>query len=373
MRFAAFTRERGATTCEDLGTYVADFVDHWVQERVPRQMSGKRRGEIIKEIRNPIEQMLRFEVPGFIGTERRPKPEPFVDIAPQFFPYLREERGLRPGTLLHYAHFLRSFERYLNRIEFGDLRSLSPAVIAAFIAECGATLSKTSVRDACGTLRVFLRYLHRERVLPRNLSATFGSPQVYRLSNIPRSITWDEVRRMLEAVDRRTPIGRRDYAILLLLVTYGLRAREVAALTLDDIDWRSERLRIPERKAGHSTAFPLSSVVGEALIDYLRNGRPDTQERHVFFRVLAPPLPLTFSAVSGRASHYLHLAGIPVSRAGSHTLRHTCVQRLVDADFSLKAIGDYVGHRAPSSTEIYSKVAVETLRKVAMGDGEEVV
>jgi len=336
-------------------------------------MSEKRRAEIIKEIRNPIEQMLRFEVSGFIGTQRRPKPEPFGDIAPHFFTYLREERGLRPATLLHYAHFLRSFERYLNRIDLDDLRSLSPAVIAAFIADCSAALAKTSVRDACGTLRVFLRYLYRERVLPTNLSATFGSPQVYRLSTIPRSITWDEVRRMLEAVDRRTPIGKRDYAILLLLVTYGLRAREVAALTLDDIDWRSERLRIPERKAGHSTAFPLSTVVGEALLDYLKNGRPQTQDRHVFFRVLAPPVPLTFSAVSGRASLYLHRAGVAVSRAGSHTLRHTCVQRLVDADFSLKAIGDYVGHRAPSSTEIYSKVAIETLRKVAIGDGEEVV
>jgi integrase len=178
---------------------------------------------------------------------------------------------------------------------------------------------------------------------------------------------------MLETVERRSPVGKRDYAVLLLLVTYGLRAREVAALTLDDIDWHRERLRIPERKAGHSTAFPLSTVVGDALVDYLRHGRPQTQDRRVFFRVVAPPVPLTFSAISGRASHYLRRAGIDVRRAGSHTLRHTCVQRLVDADFSLKTIGDYIGHRSPSSTEIYSKVALEKLRQVALGNGEEVV
>jgi site-specific recombinase XerD len=195
--------------------------------------------------------------------------------------------------------------------------------------------------------------------------------QFYRLADIPRSISWDEVRRMLEAVDRRAPLGKRDYAILLLLVTYGLRAREVAALTLDAIDWKRERLYVPERKAGHSTAYPLSPMVGEAILDYLQNGRPQTTDRHVFFRVLAPCAPLTWQAIGSRTSYYLHKAGIVVARPGSHTLRHTCVQRLVDAHFSLKTIGDYVGHRSPASTEIYTKVAVETLRELALGPGEE--
>ena len=161
--------------------------------------------------------------------------------------------------------------------------------------------------------------------------------------------------------------------MLLLLVTYGLRAREVAALTLDDLDWRSNRLRIPERKAGHSTAYPLSAVVGDALLDYVKNGRPQTRDRRLFFRAMAPCLPIGHAAVSARAGHYLRKAGIRVARAGSHTLRHTCVQRLVDADFSLKAIGDFVGHRSPASTQSYSKVAVEMLRQVALGDGEDVL
>lgn len=175
---------------------------------------------------------------------------------------------------------------------------------------------------------------------------------------------------MLEAVDRRTETGKRDYAILLLLVTYGLRAQEVATLRLDDIDWARERLLVSERKAGHCTAYPLSTVVGEALLDYLKNARPETAERHIFFRIMAPRLPLNSNAVGARATHYLRKAGIRVRRPGSHTLRHTCVQRLIDAEFPLKTIGDYVGHRSPSSTEIYSKVAVESLREVALGDGE---
>jgi site-specific recombinase XerD len=220
---------------------------------------------------------------------------------------------------------------------------------------------------------VFLRYLHRQGLVARDLSSTVEAPPAYRLATIPRSITWDEVRRMLDTVDQRTVVGRRDYAMLLLLVTYGLRAREVAALTLDDVDWRHDRLRVPERKAGHSTAYPLSPLVGQAILAYLKTGRPTTSSRRVFFRTLAPRQPITHSAVSCRAAHYLRQAGIVVPRPGSHTLRHTCVQRLVDAGWPLKPIGDYVGHRSPSSTEIYSKIAVETLRDVACGDKEEVI
>ena len=135
---------------------------------------------------------------------------------------------------------------------------------------------------------------------------SLGAPRVvYRLSTVPRSITWAEVGTVLAAVDRRTPRGRRDYAILLLLVTYGLRAREISALTLDDIDWKRERLAVPERKAGHSTAFPLSPAVGAALVDYLQHGRPQTNDRHVFFRAAAPVGPVGTAAVSCCARDYL--------------------------------------------------------------------
>jgi site-specific recombinase XerD len=176
---------------------------------------------------------------------------------------------------------------------------------------------------------------------------------------------------MLDQVDRRTVFGRRDYAMLLLMAVYGLRAREVALLTLDDIDWKRDRLHVRGRKAEHSTTYPLAPVVGEAIVDYLRNGRPGVQSRLLFWRHLAPQSPLTQSAVSATASKYLHRAGIPVSRPGSHTLRHACVQRLVDTGFSLKTIGDYVGHRVASSTMIYAKVQVDGLREVALGDGED--
>jgi integrase len=157
------------------------------------------------------------------------------------------------------------------------------------------------------------------------------------------------------------------------LVSYGLRAREVAALTLDDIDWERDRLLVPERKAGHCTAYPLSRIVGEALCIYLEQARPRTEERILFRRAYAPYVAMTHHSVSSRAVYYLRKAGIKVHRPGSHTLRHTCVQRLIDADFSLKSAGDYVGHGSPQSTEIYTKIDVEKLRIMAFSDGEDLL
>ena len=154
---------------------------------------------------------------------------------------------------------------YLHERGLDDLQVLSPVVISGFLTDRGRHFSRSSVVSRCVVLRVFLCYLDREGLVGRDLSHAVDSPRIYRLATVPRSIQWDEVRRMLEVVERRTVVGRRDYAMLLLLVTDGLRAREVAALTLDDIDWSRERLRIPERKAGHSTAYPLSPLVGKAI------------------------------------------------------------------------------------------------------------
>ena len=366
LAFGEFARGRGAGSVRDLPEHVEAFVQFRVSPNCVRP-------RLAKEIRGPVEQMLRVVLVDFEGTGRHRHDLPFADTVPGFFNYLAEERGLRPATILAYRHYLSRLEAFLIGVG-ATVPELSPTLLSAFVTERSrAGLVKSTVRDTCGVLRVFLRYAHREGVVRRDLSDAVEWPQVYRLSTVPRSITWAEVGTMLAVVDRRTPAGKRDYAMLLLLVTYGLRAREVTALTLDDIDWKRERLAVPERKAGHSTAFPLSPVVGAALADYLQHGRPASSDRHVFFRAAAPVRPVGTAAVSACARNYLLRAGIDVPRPGSHTLRHTCVQRLVDDGFALKTIGDFVGHRSAKSTEVYAKVDVENLREVALGDGEQVL
>lgn len=231
--FGEFARERGAVAVADLPVHVEAFVADRVALHAERTQSDR---PMAKEVRGPVEQMLSVVLPGFLCTGRRRHAQPFADVLPGFFDYLVDERGLRPASLLGYRHHLDRFEAYLHRIGVRSLGELSPALLSAFIVErAAAGLAKSTVRDSAGVLRVFLRYAHREGAAT-DLSGVVEWPQLDRLSSIPRSISWEDVNRVLAAVDRRTEAGRRDYAILLLLVTYGLRGRELAALTLDDID-----------------------------------------------------------------------------------------------------------------------------------------
>lgn len=198
------------------------------------------------------------------------------------------------------------------------IRSRLLPVVTAFITTQASHFGRTAMISLASILRVFLRYLHRERILQRDISKLVEIPQRYRLADIPRWISWGSVQDMLDQVDRRTVVARRDYAMLLLMAVYGLRSREVALVTLDDIDWKRDRLHVRGRKAEHSTTYPLAPVVGEAIVGYLRNGRPDVQSRLLFWRHLPPQSPLTHSAVSATASKYLHRAGMLAVR--DHTL-----------------------------------------------------
>ena len=364
--FGDFTHRRGVSDWSELPEHIEPFIEYWLKKHV--KADDPRRWTAARAIRNPIKQLIRLIIPGYIASERSVI-EPFVDSAPDFFSFLRKQRGLQEATIVQYRHYLRRLEDHLRGRGIQALAGLSPAVIGAYITETGRTLDKRSVQSLCSILKVFLRYLYYAGLHARDLSQQIESPRRYRLANLPRSISWGEVRQMLETVDRRTPAGKRDFAILLLLVTYGLRAREVAALTLDDVDWKHERIHIPKRKSGHAAMYPLSLAVGEAVLAYLQHGRPRPHQgtRALFLRAIAPYTPISWNAVSLRAKCSLRKAGIDVPRPGSHTLRHTCVQRLVDAHLPLKTIGDYVGHRTLDATKIYAKVDTERLREVALG------
>jgi integrase/recombinase XerD len=215
VAFAEFARRRGASVAADLPAHVDDFV--------ATRVAAYRRGrDAATEVRGPVEQMLAVVLPGFERTGRAHRELPFGHAVPRFFEYLAAERGLRPESIVSYRHHLARFEAYLDQIGVTGLRELSPAILSAFVAErSGAGLAKTTVRGGCGVLRVFLRYAHREGLLAADLSKAVEWPPAYQLADIPRSISWAEVGLVLGGVDRRAPCGKRDYAILLLLVTYG--------------------------------------------------------------------------------------------------------------------------------------------------------
>lgn len=371
VQFNDFVCAQGVTTWEELPAHVEPFMVQWIQKHGGWCRTLKERTIIRGRGRIPVEQLLRLLVPGFVGTVRPPLVRPFQTSAPDFFNYLREERGLRPGTLHGYEHHLRAFEGYLQRVNAGPLSAMTPALLTPFLTDSAQRLGPGSVKLRSGTLRVFLHYLHRQGIIPTDLSQAVPCGRHYRQATLPRAITWEQVQRALESVDRRAPVGKRDYAILLLLATYGLRAREVVALRLEDLDWPHAQLRVSARKGGHSTIYPLAEAVAEAIIDYLRHGRPPVMDRHLFFTTRAPYRPMPHELVSRRAWVALQAAGIDVRRAGSHTFRYACVQHLVEADVPFKVIGDYVGHRTPASTQRYGKIALHQLRPLVLGEAEE--
>jgi integrase len=190
---------------------------------------------------------------------------------------------------------------------------------------------------------------------------------MYRMETVPRHLPWDAVVRLLEAPDRSSPVGRRDYAILLLLAVYGLRASEVARLTLDDLDWRRSTIRVRRSKRGISGDEPLQPEVGAAIVDYLRHGRPRGSARRLFLRAdgVARPFAST-STIGMMVKRHLFRIGIAPPRSGSHTLRHSYAMHLLRQGFSLEAIGDLLGHWSHGSAFAYTKAAVDDLRCVAL-------
>jgi site-specific recombinase XerD len=375
MHFGRFASQRGAKTLAELPSHVDAFVDEGVRFIKKKRNTKASRRRVRGDLRRPVEQMLALVLPGYKGLGRsRRTTRPFREQLPGFFNYLASERGVGQQTIYNYDCYLLAFQKYLAREAVTSLHDIEPKHLTAFIVERAASGHVMgSLASACSCLRVFLQYAHRERVVSRDLSTVLDTPLLYRLATVPRSISWLEAKTLIASVDRRDATGKRDYALLLLLVTYGLRVKEVAVLQLDDVDWKHDRLRIRNRKVGNTTGYPLTPAVGEALLDYIRNARPTTSDRHIFMRRLAPQQPVSGPAITSRMRTLLQAAGIRVPRPGGQVFRHTCVQRLIDADLPFKAISDYVGHRSTESQGTYAKVSVEALRDVALGYGEDVL
>jgi site-specific recombinase XerD len=249
------------------------------------------------------------------------------------------------------------------------LTQLSIEDIDSFVEAQATRLRRTTRKSMALYLRSFLRYLHGRDLLHRDLSTAIIAPRVYALENIPSALSAEDVAAVLKTARQDgSAKGLRDLAILTLLSTYGLRAGEITALRLDDIDWRREQVRVRHSKTGHETLLPLVKPVGDALLDYLQKGRPKVAAREVFIRARAPYRPFQngSSLYSGIVRH-LERAGVKwQGRHGPHAFRHARAVSLLRAAIPSKVIGDLLGHRASGSTAVYLKLATEDLRKIPL-------
>jgi integrase/recombinase XerD len=188
----------------------------------------------------------------------------------------------------------------------------------------------------------------------------------WKLSTIPRAIPVDQVKLLLASIDRKSPVGRRDYAILLILARLGLRAGEIKTLTLEDLDWQ-EGLITVRGKAGRYSQLPLPADVGEAIADYLRHGRPTASSRCVFLRARAPLGAFqSQSGIGSMVRHALARAGIDALRTGAHQFRHALACKMLQQEASLSEIGELLRHRSPQTTAIYAKVDLVSLATLAL-------
>jgi site-specific recombinase XerD len=219
----------------------------------------------------------------------------------------------------------------------------------------------------CWTVRAFTRYLQYKGWISTDLAASVPSTRQWRLQALPGYLTPDQVKQVLDRIDRRDPSGRRDYAVLLLLARLGLRANEIATMALDDIDWQTGQITI-RGKGRRRVQMPLPAEVGAAIADYLQNGRPTSgTSRRVFLRELAPHIGFaSASNVSAIAKSALVRAGIRVPRLGSHLFRHSLATHLLRAGASLTDIGQVLRHQTEDATRIYAKVDIAALRAIGL-------
>jgi len=289
-------------------------------------------------------------------------PSPVDELLAEFRRYMLQERGVTARTVGLYEPFARLFLSGRSEPLADDLARLSGAEVNTFVLREVRRRSARSAEMMVRALRALLRFVYAQGVIDEPLVAAVPSVACRR-EDLPRAIAAGQVRLLLDSCDRFTPVGRRDYAIVLLLSRLGLRCGEVAGLDFEDVDWRASEL-VVRGKGPRIDRLPLSSDVGEALADYLRHGRPRGFGRAVFLHAHAPLTRLSRGNVSDIVVRACRRAGI--ARVGAHRLRHTVASELLSRGAGLVEIGQVLRHQDLRTTALYAKVDRQALSRLAL-------
>jgi site-specific recombinase XerD len=308
----------------------------------------------------------------FLGRLQRPviAPRPYTDCVTAFADYMRWERGFAPTTVTRRCRIAQDF---LDRLHHAHhpLEQVTPLQVDdALIQKLEeGQMARVSIQSYASDLRAFFRFAESKSWCRRGLAESIRGPRVFAQATLPSGPSWDDVRRLLATTEGDGPKAVRDRAIVLLLSTYGCRAGEVVRLRLEDIDWQQERICFTRPKSLRTQTYPLCKPVGEAIIRYLKV-RPRSAYREIFLRLLAPIAPLRSDSLWYIVGPRLQALDVTLRHYGPHALRHACATHLLEQGFSLKEIGDHLGHRRAETTRIYTKVDLIGLRQVAEFDLE---
>ena len=300
---------------------------------------------------------------------RPPRPEKalLTPLLAQYAAYLTQHRG-NPEVTVHkkLGHIGRLQDHLIQAGK--DWHSMQITDVDAFLVGRTARYSRSHVSDLACTVRCFARFLHWCGESPVDISEAVIAPVQRRHERPRRALSWEDVKRLLMAVDRSSPQGLRDYAILLMMSTYGFGAGEVIRLQFRDIDWDNSTLSVLRPKTGVAFTLPLLPPIAKALAEYLRRGRPaDTPTRHLFVQLKMPLEPFAASsAIRHILMKHAKIAGINAPFLGSHVLRHSHAARQIDLGTRPQVVSDILGHRDPESVSAYVRIATASLREVAL-------
>lgn len=292
---------------------------------------------------------------------------PICSELDRFGSHLRCVRGLMDSTISGYMAPLKEFLEYLGFAENpGALADLTLKQVYGYLEKRAVGLKRRTFANTVSFLRAFLRFEHERGVISKPLHEMIDSPRIYRHEQLPRALPWETVRTLLASIDRGNPSGMRDYAILLLMATYGIRSSEAASLTLDDIDWNARIVRIRKRKSGSPLVLPLIDEVERVLIGYIERARPEADCRELFLRLVAPSGPIGEGVIYQLFHSRVAKSGLDIPQRGPHCIRHSFAVHMLREGTVLKTIGDLLGHKDARSTCMYLRLATEDLRDVAL-------
>lgn len=298
------------------------------------------------------------------------KNEPEATVLPPLLNEYREFRrahmGVAESTLVRDIATAQQFLQHLRRRR-AALGNVALVDIDKFIEKAAEHFSKAKIVDICSSLRAFLRFLHTTGRHRNDLASGVMAPRFCASERPPRTLPWRDVRRILQVIRRSEPPGKRDFAMLLLMATYGLGAAEVLGLRLEDLDWQAGILSARRPKTKVCIELPLLPPVAKALTAYLRWERPPAQGTvRLFLSRRMPYRPITSGAIRHRIRLYATHAGIAAEVIGAHVFRHSHASRQVDSGANLKVVSEILGHRSCSSTSVYVRVALKRLRSVGL-------
>jgi len=334
---------------------VGAAVDQWMQSK-QRTLPALRTRMV-----NRAKAWLRFS--GLFAEAKRS--QPFSDEVERFEYYMRDERGLAPATISSRLVTLHGFFTWLQTVK-PVLPSVELADVDQYLAAKGREVwTRRTVATNAQTLRVFFRYAEHQGWCRAGIAAGIELPRVYKMENVPFGPSWEQVRDLVASTAGDRARDLRDRAAMLLFAVYGLRCSEVRQLRLDDINWEQETVTVRRAKCRKTQTFPLTREVGDAIIRYVREARPKCECREIFLTLKAPWRSLSQAGFYDGTGIDLTGLGIDLVHRGPHALRHSCATKLLAEGFSLKEIGDHLGHASTEATQVYAKVDMTGLKAVA--------